>query len=130
MGSLLNVAQIFNSPQNESAVADLTQSRNLKSYATSIRNSRIGVRVLEGSRARPPHEFARSERLIFSVIAVDLPPAQTAAGIHDLPSTAAEYLLHVRRLSFDNGAVPQTALRRLYRSGKTRDQNPTATGCV
>ena len=104
-------------------------SRTVNSF-TSIRDSRFGVTVLKRSCARSPHELAGPERLIFSVIAVDLPPAQTAAGIHDLPSIAAEYLLHVRRLSLDNGAVAQTTLSRLYRSGETRDQNPTATGCV
>src|SRR5438477_12997431 len=82
----------------------------LESYGTSIRDSRVGVRVLESSRARPPHKLARSERLIFSVIAVDLPAAQTAAGIHNLPSITAKHLLHIRRLSLDNRAMAQNTL--------------------
>src|SRR4029077_3799059 len=104
-------------------------SRTVNGF-TSIHDSRFGVSVLKRSCAWSPHEPAGPERLIFSVVAVDLPSAQTASGIHDFPAIAAEYLLHVRRLSLDNGAVPQTILSRLYRSGKTWDQNPTATGCV
>src|SRR5882724_7486126 len=95
----------------------------LESYATSIGDSRVGVRVLEGGRARPPHELARSERLIFSVIAVDLPAAQTAAGIHNPPPITAKHLLHIRRLSLDNRPMAQTALSRLHRTRKAWDQS-------
>src|SRR5205807_9660861 len=79
---------------------------------TSIHDSRFGVSILKRSCARSSHKLTGAERLIFSIIAVDLPPAQTASGIHDLPSITAEYFLHVGRLSLDNGAAAQTALSR------------------
>ena len=81
-------------------------SRTVNGF-TSIRDSCVGVCVLEGSRARSPHELARPERLIFSVIAVDLPTAQTAAGIHNLPSITAKHFLHIRRLGLDNRTMAQ-----------------------
>src|SRR5437016_5835951 len=81
-------------------------SRTVKGF-TSIHDSRFGVSVLKRSCARSPHELARPERLIFSVIAVDLPPAQTASGIHNLPSIGAKYLFHFRRLLLSNSPAAQ-----------------------
>src|SRR5437667_1195253 len=79
-------------------------SRTVKGF-TSIHDSRFGVSVLKRRCARSPHEPAGSERLIFSVIPIDLPPAQTDSGLHDLPPIAAKYLLDVRRVSLDTGAA-------------------------
>src|SRR5438552_10061871 len=95
---------------------------------TSLRDPRVCVRVLEGGRARTAHEFPRAERFIFAKIAVDLPSAQTAAGIHDFPPVAAENLLHLWRLSQHNCPVAQAALIRFDRRRITRDQNAAASG--
>ena len=54
-------------------------------------------------------ELAWPKRFIFAVIAVDLPAAQAAAGIHDLPSIAAKNLLHMLETSVSmmrRGAMP------------------------
>ena len=60
---------------------------------TSIYDSRVGVCVLKGSRTGTTLELAGAERFIFAKITIDLPPPQTATGIHDLPAVAPENFL-------------------------------------
>src|SRR5437867_13379631 len=89
-------------------------SRTVNGF-TLLHDSRIGVSVLKGGCTRSPHEFTWSERLILAVVTVHLPSPQTTSGIHNLPSGAAEDLLHRWRLRLNHCPVPQSALGQVCR---------------
>src|SRR5262249_11447675 len=95
---------------------------------TSIYDSRVGVSVLKGSRTRTTLELARPERFIFAEITIDLPPSQTAAGIHDLPAVAPEDFLKFRGRCLYHRSTTQGAVPSLHRRRITRHQT-SASAC-
>ena len=102
----------------------------MESCATLLRDFYVRIRVLKCSRTRPAHESAGTERLILSIIKIHLPPAQTAAGVDNSPSAAAEDFLHRGRGSLNDHTTAQHALTQFCRSGKARDQRaPSSRGC-
>src|SRR5437899_6556780 len=84
---------------------------------TSIEDACVGISVLKGGCARSSHEFTGSKRLIFAEIAVYLPAAKAATGIHDFPPSAVKNLLHRWRLRLDDCAATQSALAQFCRGG-------------
>ena len=102
----------------------------MESCATLLRDFYVRIRVLKCSRTRPAHESAGTERLIFSIIKIHLPPAQTATGVDNFPSGAAEDFLHRGRGSLNDHTTAQHALTQFCSSGKARDQRaPSSRGC-
>src|SRR6266404_4056702 len=77
---------------------------------TSIDDACVGISVFKSGRARSTLKLAGSKRFVFAEIAVDLPSAQAAARIHDLPATAAKNLLQLWRRCLDNSSVAQRTL--------------------
>lgn len=92
----------------------------------SAAHSGGGVSILKCGGPRPPHEFARSKRLVFAKITIQLPASQAAAGIHNFPTRAAENSLDFISRGFQNDSTPERS-RRFRRSGKSRDQRTTAS---
>src|SRR6266487_7198814 len=70
-------------------------SRTVKDL-TSFLDSRVGIGVFKCSSTWPGHEAAGTERFIFAIVTIDLPPAQAAARIYNFPSRAAKNFLHGR----------------------------------
>src|SRR4029077_2051121 len=104
-------------------------SRTLNGF-TSIDDSRVGVCVLKGSRTGTTLELARPERFIFAEITIDLPPPQTAPGIHDLPAVAPEDFLKFRGRCLYNRSATQATVPSHHRCRITRYQNTASTGRI
>src|SRR5439155_23188824 len=102
-------------------------SRTLNAF-TSLDDFCVRVGILKCCPPRPPHESPRAERFVLSVITIYLPPAQSAAGIHNLPTRATKDFLHSRGRRLNDHTAAQPALTQLCGSGKARDQNATPTG--
>src|SRR5215471_14139099 len=85
------------------------RSRTVNAF-TLIHNLRVGVSVFKSRRTRATLELAGPERLIFAEITIDLPSPQAAAGIHDLPTVAPEYLLKLRGCCLYNGPAAQATV--------------------
>src|SRR5215470_4792751 len=90
---------------------------------TLIDDSCVGVSVLKSGRTGPTLELAGTERFIFAEVTIDLPLAQTAAGIHDLPAVASEDFLKLRRRCLHHRPATQATMSSLHRRGITRYQN-------
>src|SRR5262249_2770124 len=103
------------------------RSRTVNAF-TLIHNSRIGVSVLKSRRTWTTLELAGPERFIFAEITIDLPSPQAAAGIHDLPAVAPEYLLKLRGCCLYNRAATKATVASLHCRRITRHQN-TASAC-
>src|SRR5690349_18035064 len=73
----------------------------------SSRQPGRSVRVFERRSARPPLQSSRSERLVFTVITIDLPAAQSSTGIHDLPPIAPEHTLDIGGGRFQYPTAPK-----------------------
>jgi len=97
---------------------------------TSIYDSRVGVCVLKGSRTGTTLELAGAERFIFAKITIDLPPPQTAAGIHNLPSAAIEDFLKLWRSCLYNRSATQAAVASHHSRRITRHQDTAAAHSI
>src|SRR5262245_753646 len=85
------------------------RSRTLNAF-TLIHNLRVCVSVVKSRLTPTTLELAGPERFIFAEITIDLPSPQSAAGIHDLPAVAPEYLLKLRGCCLDNGPATQATV--------------------
>ena len=95
---------------------------------TSINDPCISVSVFKSSRSRSTLELAWAKRFIFAEIAVHLPAAQAATGIHDFPAIAAKNFLHRWRLRLDHSAAAQSALAQ-FCSGRISVHQSAAAAC-
>src|SRR5437899_11582554 len=84
------------------------------------------VSILKSGRARARHEVSGTERFVFAVVAIELPAAQTAAGVHNFPARAAEDALDFGCRRFEHKTTMQVRLR-FRRCGKARDQCSATT---
>src|SRR5207245_669209 len=102
------------------------RERSAESGTDSFAHSRDRVSILKSGRARARHEFSGPERFVLAIITVELPAAQTAAGVHNFPARAAEDALDFGCRSFEHKTTMQVRLR--FRCcGKARDQCSAAT---
>src|SRR5207248_9283618 len=102
------------------------QSRSLNGF-TSIYDPRVGVCVLKSGRTWSSLELAGPERFIFAKITIDLPPPQTATGIHDLPAVAPEDFLKFGGCCLYSRSATQATVPALHRRRIMRHQNTAST---
>src|SRR6266700_5870091 len=92
-------------------------------HVISFLDSCVRIGVLKSSPAWPGHEAAGTKRFIFTIITIDLPSSQTAAGIDNFPTRATKNFAHSRRGRFDGCTTTQSALARFCSSGKARNES-------
>src|ERR1700693_5585317 len=71
----------------------------------SFAHPRDRVSVFERRAPRAGHESSWTQRLVLAVITIDLPAAQSAPGIDNFPSRAAEGALNFGGRGFQNGSA-------------------------
>src|SRR5256885_16828056 len=92
----------------------------------SFAHPRGRVSVFKCGPAGTCHQSSGTQRFVFAVITIELPPPQTAAGIDNLPAGAAENLANFRGGGLEYEAAMQSAVS--FRGcGEMRDQRPAAS---
>src|ERR1700730_13951070 len=85
------------------------RERSVGSQTGSFAHPRSRVSVFKSGPARTSHQFSRPERFVFAVITIELPAAQTAAGVDNFPAGAAEDTRDFRGRRFEHQTAPQSA---------------------
>src|SRR5437763_13612910 len=111
--SLRSAISLRNFGPREKSKSTRELSRAVNGF-TSFKNSRVGIGVLGGGRARTTLELSGPEWFVLAQITIDLPSPETAAGVHDFPAITSKNFLKFRRRRLDNGAAPQAAMPSLH----------------